>query len=111
MELLAGHPFLTRKAFYEISPPQLHVTPDQLFATASAESGPFRDHLRRFLFVLLERQDVRDAFRDVLMGRGCPDHKLAYRLEAAGLVNGADTTIRPACKLYGEYFKRYLVKV
>src|SRR5262245_47746911 len=59
LELLGGHPFLTRKAFYEVSMPDSRTTPGQLFARAADADGPFRDHLRRFLFILLETPDVR----------------------------------------------------
>jgi WD40 repeat protein len=38
--LLGGHPFLVRRAFWEISPPKPHLTPAELFATAAeAASG------------------------------------------------------------------------
>ena len=110
LDLLGGHPFLTRKAFYEVSPPSPHLTPDQLFATADDGDGPFRDHLRRFLFILLEMPDVRQAFRDILSGRGCLDQKLAYRLESAGLVRAPhDQPVEPASQLYRDFFKDRLV--
>jgi hypothetical protein len=109
LELVGGQPYLTRKAFYEISPPNPRMTPDHLFEAASTDGGPFRDHLRRFLFLLLEHQDVREAMHDILQGRGCRDPRLIYRLESAGLIStDAGQHPRPSCKLYGDFLKERL---
>jgi hypothetical protein len=48
--LVGGQPYLVSKALYEVSPPSLNMTPAELFADAADDHGPFREHLKRFLW-------------------------------------------------------------
>ena len=106
-ELLGGHPYLARKALYEVAPPQPHMTPERLFETATTDDGPFRDHLRRFLIVFQKKEmhEVLGAFREIVKERGCSDQNLVYRLESAGLIKREQRKVVPSCRLYLEYFR------
>jgi hypothetical protein len=101
-DLLHGQPYLTRKAFYVV---KTGLTPDQLFAQAAQDGGPFGDHLRGYFLRLLNHPEVAAALKQVALGRGCTDRKLAYRLESAGLVKSEAGKVVPRCSLYGEYFR------
>jgi hypothetical protein len=101
-DLLQGQPYLTRKAFYVV---KSGLTPDQLFAKAAEDSGPFGDHLRNYFLRLTNYPEVAAALKQVALGRGCSDRKLAYRLESAGLVKSEAGKTVPRCSLYGQYFR------
>jgi hypothetical protein len=104
-ELLRGQPYLTRKAFYVI---KSGLTPEQLFTQAAEDTGPFGDHLRNYFLRLLNHPDLVAALKQVSLGRGCPDSKLAYRLESAGLVRAEAGKVAPRCSLYAQYFRERL---
>ena len=104
-ELLHGQPYLTRKAFYMV---KNGLTPDQLFAQASKDDGPFGDHLRNFFLRLLNYPDLAAALKQVALGRGCADARLAHRLQGAGLVRSEAGKIVPRCNLYAQYFRERL---
>jgi hypothetical protein len=100
-ELLHGQPYLTRKAFHLIKSGTPAV---QVFASAANDTGPFGDHLRNYFLRLLNYPDVAAALKQVMLGRGCSNKKLAYRLESAGLVKTEGDKVVPRCRLYAEYF-------
>ena len=100
-DLLHGQPYLTRKAFYVV---KSGLTPSQLFARASEDAGPFGDHLRNYFLRLLNHPELAAALKQVSLGRGCTDRKLAYRLESAGLVKAESGRTVPRCNLYADYF-------
>ena len=101
-DLLHGQPYLTRKAFYVV---KCGLTPDQLFAQAPEDTGPFGDHLRNYFLHLLNYPELAAALKQVALDRGCSDRKLAYRLESAGLVKTESGKTVPRCTLYKEYFR------
>jgi hypothetical protein len=104
-ELLNGQPYLTRKAFYVV---KFGLTPEQLFMQASDDGGPFGDHLRNYLLRLLNYPELAAALKQVALGRGCSDGKLAYRLQGAGLVRSEAGKVVPRCNLYAQYFRERL---
>jgi hypothetical protein len=104
-ELLHGQPYLTRKAFYVL---RSGLTPEQLFAHASDDGGPFGDHLRNFFLRLLNHPELASALKQVALGHGCADPRLAYRLQGAGLVRQESGKIVPRCNLYAQYFRERL---
>lgn len=101
-DLLHGQPYLTRKAFYLV---KNGMTPDQLFADAAEDSGPFGDHLRNYFLRLLNYPNLSAALKQVARGQGCSDRKLAYRLESAGLVKSVGGKVVPRCTLYAQYVR------
>ncbi len=82
--LVNGQPYLTRKAYYVV---RSGLTPKQLFDSAFEDGGPFGDHLRHYFQRLQRYPEQVAAFKQVTLGSGCPDARLAERLKGAGLVN------------------------
>lgn len=107
IELLQGHPFLMRKALYELVARGMTVR--QLTDRAKDDDGPFGDHLHRHLLILHRAPDLLNAMKSVLEDRVCPDDLSFNRLRAAGLVCGPDRLhARPRCGLYQRYFGTHL---
>ena len=103
MELLEGHPYLTRKALYTIIAEQKPWS--ELVRVAATDDGPFGDHLRRYRWMLRDQPDLRDALRQVVRQQRCADDKAFYRLLRAGLVKGSGNVCKCRCDLYRVYFK------
>jgi hypothetical protein len=103
MELLEGHPYLTRKALYAMIAEK--KTWDELVHVAPTDDGPFGDHLRRYRWMLRDQPDLQEALRQVVRHQRCTDDKAFYRLLRAGLVKGSGTVCRCRCDLYRVYFK------
>jgi hypothetical protein len=104
--LLGGHPYLIRKALYTL------VTTGQLWPqlaeVAASDRGPFRDHLRRYHWLLRDQPDLQAAMRQVLRDKACTDDAAFYRLLRAGLVKGSGEACRYRCDLYRQYFESRL---
>ncbi len=107
-ELTGGHPFLCRRALYEVSASGNAVDVEHFFCHAADDGGPFGDHLRRHLLKLLENPSVIPIFHQVLSGRSCGDDVAIHRLMGAGVVKQAGDKIVPRCAIYRDYFQRRL---
>jgi hypothetical protein len=103
MELLHGHPYLTRKALYTMIASEL-TWPD-LVRVAPSDQGPFSDHLRRYCWILRDQSDLREALRQVVRQNRCLDNMAFFRLLQAGLVKGSGDVCKCRCGLYRMYFK------
>jgi hypothetical protein len=107
VEIFGGHPYLVRKALYDLVVQKLPV--DRLIGIACNEDGPFGDHLHRYLWRFDEDSDLRLAMQSVIRDHKCPRDDLFYRLQSAGLVKGTDRyNVSPRCGLYEQYFGRHL---
>ncbi len=103
---LAGHPYLTRLAFYRlVSADQLRY--DDLTVDVEHGHGPFGDHLRALLMKLTSEPEMANAMRQVLAGRR-PERDASYRLRASGLVRGEHGSIVAANCLYERFFRKAL---
>ena len=107
-EILGGHPYLIRRALYEIARSPKEITPDLLLAWALEDQGPFRDHLRHHWLNLERQPRLIEPLREIALGRPCDDENAFYRLESAGLVRRLHGHVVPRCLLYGEYFRTRL---
>jgi len=108
MVLLGGHPYLTRRALYLVASGRL---PDSnLFDLATADRGPFGDHLRHHAFRLHGRPALIEGLRQVIDENSCPDERVFFRLRGAGLVRRpADgQQVYPRCQLYADFFRERL---
>jgi hypothetical protein len=105
MELLGGHPYLTRKAFYTFVTEK--ATWNQFHKTAVQDHGPFGDHLRRLHWMIRDDKKLKDAFKLVTQGKPCPEDML-YNLLQAGLVKASGDVCKPRCGLYCSYFENKL---
>jgi serine/threonine protein kinase len=104
MDFLNGHPYLTRKALYTIITEQ--ITWEHLTAIATTQHSPFGDHLHRYLWLLRDQPQLRDALKQIIARGRCSDEVLFYRLSQAGLVKGSDSShCMCRCRLYTEYLR------
>lgn len=107
-QLVAGHPFLVRRALQEMVSQEL--TLPALEVQATDEEGIFSDHLRRMLVSLSHETELRDAMARILQGQGAPNPTAFYRLRSAGLLAGnSPSDARVRCQLYETYLKRHLL--
>jgi hypothetical protein len=103
MELLSGHPYLTRKALFLLVTGELNWT--ELTGLAALDQGPFGDHLRRQQWLLRDEPALRAALKQVIQDFRCDDELALFRLLQAGLVKGSGDLYRCRCDLYRAYFK------
>ncbi|MBV6625495.1 MAG: AAA-like domain-containing protein [Rivularia sp. (in: Bacteria)] len=106
MELLNGHPYLTRKALYLVASQQITAT--ELFNHAGSSKCAFGDHLRRLLSLLHDRQELKQALLEVVQDNTCEDQKRFWQLRGAGLIRSSGKQVIPRCQLYAEYFREHL---
>lgn len=106
MALLHGHPYLVRRALYLMASQQLSI--EALLAQATADGGPFGDHLRYHLFRIYDKQDLVQGLLQVIRANTCPDERIARLLIAAGLVRRDGQRVVPRCQLYADYFQERL---
>ncbi len=107
-ELIGGHPYLVRKAFYHLRRDDL--TLQELEATAATEAGIFYDHLRRHLLVLQQYPELCAALRQVV-SKSKPvelSSEAAFKLDSMGLIERQGNGVVPRCDLYRYYFRNRL---
>jgi hypothetical protein len=108
LQLVAGHPFLVRRAFHEMATQHLDIA--ALEAQADRDEGIFGDHLRRMLVLLARDPLLTDVVRGILRGEPCATSESFYRLRSAGLMAGTSPSdVRPRCQLYASYLRRHLL--
>jgi len=103
MELLGGHPYLTRKALYTLVTEGL--TWADMTRCAPTNRGPFGDHLRHHHWFLCNEPDLREGLRQVIHHDHCTDERVFFRLLQAGLVKGSVKACKCRCDLYRMYFE------
>lgn len=106
VELLGGHPYLTRKALYLIA--SKRATFDEVLKNACEDDGPFGDHLRNHLFRMSDYQELKSGLMQVIKYQRCPDEHVFFRLRGAGLVRRVGNDVLPRNSLYAEYFGKRL---
>jgi hypothetical protein len=105
MNLLNGHPYLTRKALYTLVTEGMTI--DDLLRVAATDQGPFGDHLRRLQWLLRgeHQRDLREALKQIIQRERCVDDELFFRLLRAGVVKGSGDVCKCRCDLYRLYLK------
>jgi hypothetical protein len=106
LELLGGHPYLTRKALYLIA--SKRTTFDEILKNACEDDGPFGDHLRNHLFRISDHRELKSALIQVIKHQRCSDKRTFFRLRGAGLVRPVGNGVLPRNQLYSEYFEKRL---
>ena len=106
VDLVDGHPYLVRRALYLVA--SQRVTTSALFANATADRGPFGDHLRYHLFRLHNKRDLVAGLLQAITRNECQDERVFFRLRGAGLVRREGRAVLPRCNLYAEYFREHL---
>lgn len=104
-DLLHGHPGLTHLALYYIS--YKILTPEAVLSEENWDSGPFADHLRNFLYRLMENPVLIKAFQQALSGKRC-EPLLFQRLSGMGLLAGSSSKPQIRCELYRRYYAEHL---
>lgn len=99
-QLVAGQPYLTRRALHEVVG---GLALSELESVAASEHGPFGDHLQRLLATLATDPALLASMRAVLESGCLPDERLFWRLASAGLVTGTPSAATPRCAIYGDY--------
>jgi hypothetical protein len=106
IRLLGGHPYLVRLALYSVASGRLSSS--ELFANATADNGPFGNHLRNHLFRLHNKTELVQGMLQVIHQNNCKDERVFFRLRGAGLVHREKLVVMPRCQLYAEYFRENL---
>jgi hypothetical protein len=106
MALLGGQPYLVRRALYLVASGRVPAA--DLFAQATADRGPFGDHLRNHLFRLQGQAELIAGLRQVIRHHSCPDEEVFFRLRGAGLVQREGREVLPRCQLYADFFRERL---
>ena len=108
MDLVAGHPYLIRLAFYYLKCQELTFT--ELLETAATDTGIYRDVLQRNLSLLQKDNELVEGFKEVLDS----DKPIAleqiqgFKLHSMGLINYHGNQVSVSCDLYRQYFSNYL---
>jgi hypothetical protein len=107
-DLLGGHPYLSRRGFQELSKPG--TTTESFETAADRDEGPFGDHLRRMLVLLVKDASLTAAVRSVLEGKPSMSRDSFFRLRSSGVMSGdsADEA-RMRCQLYASYLRRQML--
>ena len=104
--LFDGQPYLTRRAFYEMT--TQGMTLERLEA-GGTDDGPFGDHLRRILVMLAPDKELLAVVKRMVRGEGVPDQASFYRLRSGGVITGSSPQdARLRCGIYRTYLERHL---
>lgn len=107
MTMVNGHPYLTRKALFEIARGSL--TFEQFLEVAPTEQGLYGEHLRRHLSNLQSDPELEDAMQQVVKARNPRlDASLLFKLRSMGLIKLDGNRATPLCDLYRIYFSNKL---
>ncbi len=106
MEMVGGHPFLIRKALYQIALNQLSLS--DFLKNATQDDGYFAAHLNNHLQYLQKNPDKLEALSNILRQKPTQNHLACEALRAIGLIKGNAPHYKISNKLYEEYFKRKL---
>ncbi|MEG4087224.1 AAA-like domain-containing protein [Microcoleus sp. POL10_C6] len=103
--MVDGHPYLLRKALYEIARGSLNLK--QFLQMAPTEEGIYGDHLRRHLFNVTDDPNLAAAMKQVIASSPPVrlEANLAFKLRSLGLVKLRGNDVIPLCNLYRLYFK------
>lgn len=105
MGVVDGHPYLLRKALYEIARDNLSL--EKFVEVAYTEEGPYEDHLRRHLLNLQSDPALEAVMRQVVVADGPVrlESSPAFKLRSMGLVELRGNDVIPLCNLYRVYFR------
>jgi hypothetical protein len=107
MNLLQGHPYLTRRALYALAAEGMSWA--QFVREAPTDQGPFSDHLRHQYWNVRDKSELKQALKEILNTRRCSDELSLFRLLKAGLIKGTNDNYVCRCGLYELYFKGKLL--
>lgn len=113
MQLVSGHPYLLRQAFYYLA--RQETTLEQLLQSAATDSGIYHRHLHRLLEYFQQQPPLAAAFHQVAQAAEPIELEqlLVFKLHSMGLVklesNPSEprrgNRVLPSCELYRQYFR------
>lgn len=103
IELLGGHPYLTRKALFLLA--KKVISFEAFIDSATSDYGPFRDHLRKLLLVLTQN-NLLPSLEEILKYGFLNQFPISTKLKALGLVVGEFPNLSISCDLYRVFFTR-----
>jgi AAA-like domain/TIR domain len=106
LDLLDGHPYLTRLAFYQLVSQEHDL--EWVLNHATDRGGPFADHLNSRLFQLSQQPRLLESMLKVIKDGEVIEEDHFHRLKGAGLIRGEGKWIRPSNRLYAEFFGKAL---
>ena len=107
MELLDGHPYLTRRTFFELAI-DAHLELETFLSQAKQDTGPFRDHLHHYWHLLSQKPELGEVLLRICRAQTYEQNEAFYRLEGAGLIKRAGHRILPRNRLYSAYLQERL---
>lgn len=104
LNMVGGHPYLLRLAFYWLK--QQEMILEQLLQEAPTQAGIYGAYLLRHWEVLQKHPELGTAFRKVVTSPGSVQLEAitAYHLQSMGLVTLNGNQATPRCELYRLYF-------
>lgn len=105
MDLIGGHPYLARLAFYHLAKYNLSLS--KLIAEAPTETGIYRNILRYYLVMFYDNRELATAFKQVIVAKAPIQLEsiVGYKLESLGLIKLQGNEAVPSCQLYALYFR------
>ena len=110
MNLVGGHPYLIRLAFYYLS--QEDLSPKKILEEAATDSGIYREHLKRHLARLQKNSALEEALKRILISKqpiSIREQKIKHQLEGIGLITLQRNSATVRYELYRKYFTDYLL--
>ena len=104
--LLGGHPYLTRLAFYLLQIDTIDF--NTLLNQATEDHGPFGDHLSYYYLRLLQKPDLKQVLLDIYHNQTCEKTQPFYQLQEAGLIKQKGQKVVLRNELYHRYFQERL---
>lgn len=106
MDLIEGHPFLTRLALYLLTTKR--ITSEALCQQAVEDNGPFSDHLSHYLLRVLQKPELKQALAQICRDHSYEENQVFYRLKGAGLIKKVGQQVVLRNRLYTRYFEERL---
>ena len=108
LELVNGHPYLVRLAFYYLVTNQISL--EELDDLSGNVIYIYQDYLKAVLFILQRNPFLLDPLKQLLLGRRTLDidSAIAYQLESLGLIEFRENRATISCRLYQYYFEAKL---
>lgn len=106
VDLIEGHPFLTRVALYQLATGNMSVA--TLFTQATSHSGPFGGHLQYYANRVFNEPVLKQALQRILREDTWVEERAYYQLKGLGLIKRIGKQVAPRNKLYARYFGKRL---
>lgn len=106
-DFTGGYPYLSRKIFHTVVKNQQSLSE---VLNNPYEEDSINTHLRRYLWILEEKPDLKEILKKIVRGIPCgnEEDKLCYLLESTGLIINTHNEPEFSCKLYKDYFYQKL---